>query len=118
MDEEAQRLVVRRLDDERQRAVRRLAGLTGDFDSVVAASRDTNADDEHDPEGATIAFERSQLGALVAQNRQHLTEIDEAAERLRAGTYGTCETCGGPVGEARLEARPVARLCIGCAQSR
>ena len=46
-----------------------LASLTDDFDSVVAASRDTNADDEHDPEGATIAFERSQVAALVRHAR-------------------------------------------------
>ncbi|KQZ70593.1 DNA-binding protein [Nocardioides sp. Root151] len=104
-----------RLEDERKQTLQRLAGLTEDFDEVVAASRDTNADDEHDPEGATIAFERSQVGALVRQARRHLDEIDSALERLVAGTYGTCETCGLPIGEGRLEARPVARTCIRCA---
>jgi len=84
----------------------------------VAASRDTNADDEHDPEGATIAFERSQLGALVRQAQRHLAEIDAAEARLAAGTYGTCERCGADIGEGRLEARPVARTCIRCAAAR
>ena len=84
---------------------------------MVAASRDTNADDEHDPEGATIAFERSQLGALVRQARAHLAEIDAAEDRLAAGSYGTCEGCGSAIGDARLEARPVARTCIRCARS-
>jgi RNA polymerase-binding protein DksA len=107
----------RRLAAERQQTSRRLAGLTDDFDAVVAASRDTNADDEHDPEGATIAFERSQVAALVDQVRQHLTEIDAAVERVDAGTYGVCETCGRPIGEERLEARPTARTCIRCASS-
>ena len=79
-----------RLDAERAQTVRRLAALTGDFDEVVAASRDTNADDEHDPEGATIAFERSQLAALVRQARQHLAEVETAADRLADGTYGIC----------------------------
>ena len=102
----------------RDRSLRRLAALSGDFDEVVAASRDTNADDEHDPEGATIAFERSQLGALVRQARVHLAEVDAAEARLDAGTYGTCEVCGDPIGEGRLEARPVARTCIRCAASR
>ena len=68
-----------RLTAEREQALARLASLTGDYDAVVAASRDTNADDEHDPEGATIAFERSQVGALVRQARSHLAEIDAAA---------------------------------------
>lgn len=103
------------LEAERRQAALRLAGLTGDFDEVVAASRDTNADDEHDPEGATIAFERSQVAALVRQVREHLAEVEAAIERLGSGTYGTCERCGQPIPDARLEARPAARRCITCA---
>ena|SRR6476661_4138834 len=104
-----------RLAAESQQALERLADLTHDFDAVVAASRDTNADDEHDPEGATIAFERSQIEALVRQARRHLEEIDAATRRVDAGTYGACEACGTPIGEERLEARPAARVCIRCA---
>ncbi len=104
-----------RLEQDRADTLRRLAGLTDAFDEVVAASKDTNADDEHDPEGATIAFERSQADALVRQARQHLTDIDTAEARLAAGTYGTCERCGRPIGRPRLEVRPTARLCIACA---
>jgi RNA polymerase-binding protein DksA len=108
----------RRLEAERQEALGRLARLTGDYDAVVAASRDSNADDEHDPEGATIAFERSQIGALVRQGRIQLGEIDAAVRKLDAGTYGVCEQCGVAIGDARLEARPVARTCIRCASGR
>ncbi|QIX27137.1 TraR/DksA family transcriptional regulator [Nocardioides sp. JQ2195] len=107
-----------RLEAEREATLERLASLSDDFDSVVEASRDTNADDEHDPEGATIAFERSQTGALVRQAKQHLEEIGAAVTRLDAGAYGTCESCGEPIGEGRLEARPVARTCIRCAVTR
>jgi DnaK suppressor protein len=107
--------VRRRLADQRRRTEERLARLTRDFDAVVAASRDTNADDEHDPEGATIAFERSQVDALVRQAQQQVAEIEAAERRVAEGTYGTCETCGAPIGAARLEARPTARVCIGCA---
>ena len=82
---------------------------------MVAASRGSNADDEHDPEGATIAFERSQVGALVRQAQLHALEIDAAMGRLESGTYGTCEGCGETIGAGRLEARPVARTCIQCA---
>lgn len=107
--------VRRRLEEERRVTLSRLASLTGDFESFVAASLDTNADDEHDPEGHTIAFERSQIGALIGQVRHHLTEIDAAAARVDAGTYGVCEHCGQTIGDARLDALPAARLCISCA---
>ena len=105
----------RRLEAEREQTLRRLANLTDDFDAIVAASRDTNADDEHDPEGATIAFERSQVSSVVRQVQHHLAEIDAAVARLDAGSYGTCERCGRPIGDGRLDARPVARTCIRCA---
>lgn len=107
--------VRRRLEEERQVALTRLASLTADYDSVVAASLDTNADDEHDPEGHTIAFERSQIGALAKQVRHHLAEVDLAVARLDSGTYGVCEGCSRSIGEARLEALPAARRCIDCA---
>ena len=103
------------LEEERERTRRLLVSLTDDYAEVVAASRDTNADDEHDPEGSTIAFERSQVSALVLQTQAHLREVDAAAERLADGSYGRCETCGQPIGDDRLRARPVARTCIVCA---
>ena len=97
---------------ERAETLARLAALREDFAGVVDASRDTNADDEHDPEGHTIAFERSQTGALVRQAERHLAEVDAAAERVAAGTWGRCEVCGEPIAPGRLQARPTARTCV------
>ena len=104
-----------RLAAERAVVPRRLGALRGDFSGMVEASRDSNADDEHDPEGHTIAFERSQLDTLVRQAEGRLAEIDAAQERLDTGSYGTCMRCGSPIPEARLEARPAAATCVGCA---
>ena len=106
------------LELERQLTLRRLAALTRDFDGVVAASRDSNADDEHDPEGATIAFERSQVAALVRQVQGHLAAVEAALRRVADGTYGRCERCDQPIAGARLEARPAAGTCITCASAR
>jgi RNA polymerase-binding transcription factor DksA len=78
-----------RLAAEKMQALQRLADLRHDVDAMLAASRDTNADDEHDPEGATIAFERSQIEAFVRQAEHHLEQIEVAAKKLDAGTYGT-----------------------------
>lgn len=103
------------LERDRRATQERLAALTEDFEVVVDASEGSNADDEHDPEGSTIAFERSQLDALVQQARAHLAEIDAATDRLDEGRHGACEVCGEPIPEERLEARPTARRCVTCA---
>jgi RNA polymerase-binding transcription factor DksA len=92
-----------------------LAALHRQHDEIVAASRDSNADDEHDPEGATIAFERQQVVALLEQLQRTRADIERA---LVAPDHGRCERCGGAIGEARLEARPTARTCIDCARLR
>ncbi len=91
--------------------------MTADFEGIIAGSTDTNADDEHDPEGSTIAFERAQIAALIAEARAYLSELDEAVERLLAGRYSVCEVCGGQIAPARLAARPAAPTCILCATS-
>jgi DnaK suppressor protein len=111
----AARITAERIAAERAVTLRRLAALNGTHEEVVAASLDTNADDEHDPEGATIAFERSQIAALVLQTEHHLAELDAAEARVQDGTYGTCESCDTEIAPERLEARPTARVCIDCA---
>ena len=103
-----------RLEAERRQTLARLASLRADFGGIVEASRDSNADDEHDPEGATIAFERSQVGSLVRQARDHSAELEAALRRWDDSTFGVCEGCGGRIPTARLQARPVARRCVGC----
>ena len=108
-------VVAEALQAERHEALSLLADLTRGHRDIVAAAVDSNLDDEHDPEGATIAFERAQVDALMAQARHRLAEVDAARARLDGGSYGRCLTCGGAIAPARLEARPTARTCITCA---
>ncbi|WP_457256742.1 TraR/DksA family transcriptional regulator [Pedococcus sp. P5_B7] len=106
-----------RLRRERDEVQSRLASMTTDLEALFAASADSNADDEHDPEGQTIAYERSQLSSLIQAAREHLSGIEAAMVRLHDGSYGLCEVCGEPIPAARLEARPTARTCIAHVQS-
>ena len=101
---------------ERAAALLQIETLTREFDEVVAASRASNADDEHDPEGATIAFERQQVVALLEQARRRLADVETAIRNVEGGIYGICETCGRPIAAERLAARPAARTCIDCAR--
>lgn len=104
--------VIERLAQERALVSTRLERLEAEMSELFAASRDANSDDEHDPEGQTIAYERSQLAAMIRQARDHLQEIDSATARFAAGKYGICEVCGRPIAAERLEAKPTARTCV------
>jgi RNA polymerase-binding transcription factor DksA len=104
--------LLKALEDARAQVV----ALTAARQEVVAAAVGANADDEHDPEGSTLAFEREQLTALLAQAERSVAAAEQALAAREAGTYGTCEVCGGEIGAERLEARPSATTCIGCAQ--
>ena len=103
------------LELERERALARVRALSADFEGIVAASLDANSDDEHDPEGATIAFERERTSALRAQAEAHLDEVDRALARVASGNYGICRSCRRPIAAERLAALPVTQVCIGCA---
>ncbi len=103
------------LDTERQETLDRITALRREFYGIVESSAGVATDDEHDPEGATIAFERAQLAALLDQANSHLAELDGALDRLREDRYGRCEQCGRPIAAERLAARRAARTCITCA---
>lgn len=104
------------LTAERASTVTRIATLTRAWDDIVGSSALVAVDDEHDPEGATIAFERAHIQALIDQAKGHLDNLEEAVERLRHDRYGVCERCGNPIPVERLRARPVATTCVGCAK--
>jgi DnaK suppressor protein len=107
-----------RLDDERADILARIGDLTAQVADFLDSASSTSADDEHDPEGATVGFERAQALALLQQARDDLAAVDAAARRLAAGSYGRCAACGGAVGTERLVARPAAEYCITCATRR
>ena len=102
---------------ERAQLAEQLATLQREFDRVVDASASSNADDEHDPEGSTIAFERAQLAALLDRTRERLSDVDRAVRAVASGEYGRCARCGRAIDPERLVARPTATRCITCARA-
>ncbi len=104
--------ISRRLEAER----RRLAELTGTL-SVPSGESEAEAKSElgdrnQDPADiASETFERAKDLSILLGMAAKITDIDRALERLAVGTYGVCEACGQPIGEARLEAWPAARFC-------
>jgi RNA polymerase-binding transcription factor DksA len=105
------------LEQERVATLARINALDTAFREIVTSSVDANADDEHDPEGSTVAFERAQVEALLGEARMQLAELEQAEARLADGSYGSCQECGSAIGRERLAARPTSRTCIACASS-
>lgn len=89
-------------------------GFTSHSDQLQEDSRYDN----HPADLGTEMFEREKDLGLFSNNLRRIREIDIALERMARGEYGTCEECGGPIGEARLEVFPSANTCITCQQQR
>lgn len=94
----------------------RIHGLQRELESMLEGT--TSNDDEHDPEGATVAYERAQVSSLLDRALRERAELELAVRRVQEGRYGTCERCGAGIGPQRLEALPAARRCVNCASKR
>ena len=89
----------------------------GQAESQIQRLSDTVAeagDDEAD--ASSKLYEREHELALTRNTRELLEQTEHALARIDAGTYGVCESCGKPIGKARLLAFPRATLCVECKQ--
>lgn len=92
-----------------------LARLDADAASLRHDRADATADDEHDPEGSTLSGEWQRVEALRRAQEAERAELVAALARWDAGTYGVCVRCGERIPAGRLEARPMATMCVACA---
>jgi RNA polymerase-binding transcription factor DksA len=106
--------VVASLEDEQAHTISRITALEAELADIMSGAGE-NGDDEHDPEGSTIAFERARTISLLQESRNQLEHIQRALGRVADGTYGTCMHCRGDISPERLVARPEAQSCIRCA---
>jgi DnaK suppressor protein len=82
-----------------------------------AAAGDIHLDPDDFPDEIDTASSEANLaflGRLRERERGLLTKIEGALTKIKEGVYGECEECGEDIGLKRLEARPVAELCIDC----
>lgn len=104
------------LTQERDAVENRIHGLRRELDAMLEGT--TSNDDEHDPEGATVAFERAQISSLLDRALRERAELESALQRVHDGSYGWCESCGRGIGPHRLEALPAVRRCLDCTTAR
>lgn len=96
------------LEDERER-------LRAKLSELGVGGNGSLAFDGGFADSSQVTAERSEIEALAGSLTETLRDIEDALAKMDDGTYGRCESCGGEIGEARLEAMPAARLCMGCA---
>lgn len=102
-----------RLADEQQR----LEGIRQELDGVRAEdqSESTNehsSADQHPADVASETFDREKDLTILDSIEGELADVEHALQRLDEGTYGTCEACGKPIDDERLEAMPATRYCL------
>jgi DnaK suppressor protein len=82
---------------------------------TVGGMTTDNKENFPDPtDRASLESNRNAVLRIRDRERKLIGKIDDALERISDGSYGLCETCGGPIGMDRLRARPVTTLCIDC----
>jgi RNA polymerase-binding transcription factor DksA len=104
------------LEADRVRLERIRDGVSEDqglgVESQQASLSELSSFDQHSADIATETFEREKDESILEQVQGELNDIDHARARIEDGTYGICEACGKPIGDARLEAVPTARFCV------
>lgn len=79
---------------------------------LMRDSGDGAGDDQAD--AGTKTYEREQEMTVANNARELLLQNELALERMADGSYGTCESCGNPIGKLRLQAAPRVTLCLEC----
>ena len=97
----------------------RLRDLVEEAGKTCSDMRHENDGDFPDPTDlAALESDRNFLLRIKDRERKLIQKVKEALDRIDNGTFGICESCGRPISEKRLMARPVTTLCIECKTER
>ena len=102
------------LDKELARLRSEIVAAEAGLADLLRDSGDGAGDDQAD--AGTKTFEREHEMSLANNARDMHQQTERALKRLADGTYGVCESCGNPIGKARLQVFPRATLCMSCKQ--
>jgi DnaK suppressor protein len=107
--------VLAAVEAEQERTARQVASLEAIVAAIVEASELTSTDDEHDPEGATIAYERAQAIALLRQARADCDALAITRRQLDEHRRVVCSVCRRDIDLERVAALPTTTRCVRCA---
>lgn len=101
-----------RLEQEMERLRSLIGNMAEDNESEGTQPDELATVDQHPADAGSETFEREKDMAILSNLEEQVAEIEKALARVDEGTYGTCEACGKPIGEERLEVVPTARYCV------
>ena len=109
MDQTAAR---ERLNEEKNRLHALIGNLAENGEGEPAGGDELATVDQHPADAGSETFEREKDMAILSNLEEQITEVESALKRLEDGSYGTCEACGKPIGDERLDVVPTARYCV------
>jgi DnaK suppressor protein len=105
------------LESERDRLQAIVAEMERIMRETLSEASGENNYRDHMADQGSATFERELDMTLEENARENLLEVQQALERVDAGSYGTCARCGKDIPVERLEAYPTASLCIVCKEA-
>ncbi|UYM07939.1 TraR/DksA family transcriptional regulator [Solicola gregarius] len=102
------------LESERDRLRGEIERAESDLQALLREGVDGAGNDQADV--GSNSLERDAEMSLAQSHRELLRQVEHAIARIHDGTYGSCESCGNPIGKMRLMAFPRATLCMTCKQ--
>jgi DnaK suppressor protein len=95
--------------------IRRRDALRNALDGDLTLLKELRSESPGDLGDAAVDSSQDEISSQLAEvEARELGSIENALDRMKEGTYGTCEICGGKIALARLQALPYATMCIGC----
>jgi DnaK suppressor protein len=106
----------KRLEDEKER----LEELIADYERELEVARLTESSSDRSPdpgnaEASSMKLEYAKELSIEQNTADLLSKVNRALERVAAGTYGICESCGNSIPVERLDVLPYSTLCVECA---
>ena len=99
----------------RKRLLEKQRQLTEEVGRTAIYGKDQEDDSIKDlGDQANTAYNREFFFELGNGDRRLLRDVVSALQKMDDGGFGSCERCGEPIADKRLEALPFARYCIDC----
>ncbi len=91
-----------------------IAGDVTQLKGQALRSQEDEVSVDHMADHGTESYEKDQTIGFIEREGESLRAIDLALKKIKDGSFGLCESCGGKIRKVRLNAIPYARLCLDC----